>query len=29
VVWGVDSSAMNLDKVIATLKEITPELPYS
>jgi len=29
VIWGVDSSAMNLDKVISALKEITPELPYS
>lgn len=28
LVWGVDSSTMSLDKVISTLKEITPELPY-
>lgn len=28
LLWGVDSSAMSLDKVISTLKEITPELPY-
>ena len=28
LVWGVDSSAMSLDKVISTLKEITPKLPY-
>jgi catalase (peroxidase I) len=28
IVWGVDSS-MNLDRVVSTLKEITPELPYS
>jgi hypothetical protein len=29
IVWGADSSSMNLDSLISTLKEITPELPYS
>jgi hypothetical protein len=29
IVWGADSSSMNLDKVMSILKEITPELPYS
>jgi|SRR5215207_2605565 len=29
IVWGADSSAVNLDNIISTLKEITPELPYS
>jgi plastocyanin len=27
-VWETSSSSINLDKVISTLKEITPELPY-
>ena len=29
LLWGADSSSMNLDRIISTLKEITPELPYS
>ncbi len=29
IVWGADSSSMNLDNIVSTLKEITPELPYS
>lgn len=29
LVWGTDSSLMDFDKVISSLKEITPELPYS
>jgi hypothetical protein len=29
IVWGANSSAMPLDTIINSLKEITPELPYS
>jgi hypothetical protein len=29
IVWGADSSSVNLDKIVSSLKEITPELPYS
>jgi hypothetical protein len=29
IVWGADSSSMNLNNIVSTLKEITPELPYS
>ena len=29
LVWGADSSVMDLDKIISSLKDITPELPYS
>ena len=29
IVWGADSSSVNLDRIVSSLKEITQELPYS